>query len=94
MCPSAEVTDGYYPNFVDPVFDQQGNLYGTTSLGGSHGLGNVFKLTHSGGAWTASNIYEFAGPDGAGPYSGLVLDQAGNLYGTTGYGGQFDNGTV
>jgi uncharacterized repeat protein (TIGR03803 family) len=86
--------DGYDPNFVDPVFDQQGNLYGTTALGGSHGLGNVFKLTHSGGTWTASNIYEFSGPDGTAPFSGLVWDQAGNLYGTTGYGGQFDYGTV
>jgi len=86
--------DGGNPNLVDPVFDRQGNLYGTTAIGGSTGIGVVFQLTHTGGGWTENVLHNFTGPDGAYPYSGLIFDQAGNLYGTTGYGGQFNQGTV
>jgi len=72
------------------IQDSAGNLYGTTSAGGS-GLGVVFKLD------TANNetvLHTFDGPDGATPYGGLVRDGAGNLYGTTFAGGASGLGTV
>jgi uncharacterized repeat protein (TIGR03803 family) len=75
------------------VFDQAGNLYGTTAYGGSKDCGVAFELTPiSGGGWTESVLHEFGGSrkgqtDGCHPYSALVLDTAGNLYGTTNTGG-------
>jgi uncharacterized repeat protein (TIGR03803 family) len=77
------------------VFDQAGNLYGTTSIGsvGSFcpsGCGTVFKLTpNSGGAWSETLLHSFTGMQGDGglPPAGLIFDQAGNLYGTTFRGG-------
>jgi len=79
--------DGCGPS-GDLVFDQAGNLFGTTVYGGSPGLGTVFELMPSGGGWTETVIYSFNGEDGQQPwYSGVILDKAGNLYGTTVYGG-------
>jgi uncharacterized repeat protein (TIGR03803 family) len=72
------------------IFDAAGNLYGTTSDGGASGAGTVFKLAHgTNGKWKETVLYSFTGGDldGAFPASGLVLDRAGNLYGTTVYGG-------
>lgn len=85
--------DGRYPWFVDPVFDQAGNLYGTTGGGGSAGDGAVFKLTPAGGGWTESVIHDFTGGDGVSPESGVIFDSAGNLYGTTLLGGLYGDGT-
>jgi hypothetical protein len=70
------------------VFDKQGNLYGATSDGGM-----VYQLAppaKPGGTWTETVLYVFQGNtsgDGATPEGGLVIDSAGNLYGTTAYGG-------
>jgi uncharacterized repeat protein (TIGR03803 family) len=71
------------------VFDKAGNLYGTTELGGSNNQGTVFKMTPtSNGGWTETVLYNFTGgTDGGQPYASLVLDAAGNLYGTTNFGG-------
>lgn len=79
--------DGLVPFIVEPVFDQLANLYGTTYAGGSRSPagGVIFKLSPSGGAWTESTVYSFGGTDH--PYSGVVFDAAGNLYGTTTNGG-------
>jgi len=89
--------DGYSP-YAGLVADKSGNLYGTTYQGGSSGLGSVFELKLSGGVWTETLLYSFAGgtTDGEYPvYSPLVFDAAGNLYGTTEYGGSSCNcGTV
>jgi len=74
--------DGVYP-YAGLVLDAQGNLYGTTVLGGAGGVGTVFKLDTSG---KETVLYSFTMLDGAVPYAGLVLDTQGNLYGTT-YGG-------
>lgn len=73
------------------VSDKSGNLYGTTSEGGgSCYCGVVFELSPGpDAAWTETVLYSFTGgkTDGAFPSGGLVFDGAGNLYGTTQYGG-------
>jgi uncharacterized repeat protein (TIGR03803 family) len=76
-------------------FDAAGNLYGTSSFGGANGLGAVYKLTRSGSGWTEAVIYNFQGAnDGQNPVGGVVPDAAGNLYGTTFFGGANGGGTV
>jgi uncharacterized repeat protein (TIGR03803 family) len=95
----AAALDGQYPE-APVTFDAVGNLYGTTTSGGAAGLGIVFKLTPgAGGAWTETVVHNFAGgSDGANPFGGLILDNSGNLYGTTYVGGGAGvfsgNGTV
>lgn len=82
------------------IFDKTGNLYGTTSYGGSGdcvllgikvGCGVVYKLTppkQKGGAWSESVIYSFkGGKDGYLPNGDLTFDAAGNIYGATEFGG-------
>jgi len=88
-------SDGYEP-IASLIFDQSGNLYGTTSQGGSASSGSVFKLTPNGdGTWTQSVLYSFqGGTDGAHPAARLIFDQSGNLYGTTAFGGSTNQGTV
>jgi len=80
--------DGAAPMTV-PVFDQAGNLYGTTTAGGAYGGGTAFMLTPgANGAWTEYVLHSFAGgSDGLSPWAGLVFDTAGYLYGTTRGGG-------
>ncbi len=80
--------DGYLPG-SSLIFDTAGNLYGTTNIGGIHGYGTVFELVRTqGGAWANRVLHSFgSGDDGALPYSGVILDGAGNLYGTTQEGG-------
>ena len=84
-----DFTDGAYPWFGDLTIDSQGNLYGTTLDGGSYGEGAVYKLTSSNGGWTYQVLYNFpcCGAVGAFPMSGVTLNAAGNLYGTTSAGG-------
>src|SRR6185437_9401206 len=77
--------DGAYPE-APLVIDGSGNLYGTTTGGGNSDLGTAFRLT-PGGIETV--LHSFTGsPDGEYPISGVVLDSAGNLYGTTYQGGR------
>jgi uncharacterized repeat protein (TIGR03803 family) len=77
------------------TLDPQGNLYGTDSLGGAYGDGAVYKLMHSSSGWTETILHDFQGEDdGANPVGGVVLDQAGNLDGTTFDGGINGGGTV
>jgi uncharacterized repeat protein (TIGR03803 family) len=83
--------DGGYP-YATLVRDAAGNLYGTTYIGGSSSYGTVFKVDTSG---TETVLYSFTGgADGGYPFAGLVRDTAGNLYGTTYYGGSSNYGTV
>ena len=88
-------SDGRYP-FGTVVFDSQGNLYGTTAFGGTYNAGTVYKGVRSGGTWNVSVLYSF-GADGNNsltPWAGVVLDSAGNIYGTTLWGGAYRYGTV
>jgi hypothetical protein len=82
--------------FAGVIFDNSGNLYGTTFYGGAYGGrrifaagGTVFELIpQPGGGWTEKLLHSFGnGTDGSNPYGGLILDSAGNLYGTTTQGG-------
>jgi uncharacterized repeat protein (TIGR03803 family) len=94
FCSVSGCSDGIGP-MSGLILDSAGNLYGTTSQGGNaifgcgHGCGTVFQLSpSSGGSWTETVLYAFSdGGDGATPIGGLVLDSAGNLYGTTSSGG-------
>jgi uncharacterized repeat protein (TIGR03803 family) len=88
--------DGRLPHFVAPVFDAEGNLYGTTGLGGANGEGAIFHAVDSGGTWTESVIHSMDDfTEGAYPPSSVVADRAGNLYGVvenspTGFGAVFE----
>jgi uncharacterized repeat protein (TIGR03803 family) len=79
------------------ISDQAGNLYGTTLAGGPFRGGTVFELSppkQQGGAWIFTVLHAFQwGKDGARPYGGVVIDQAGNLYGATSLGGGSKNCT-
>lgn len=87
--------DGMNPSRGDLVWDQQGNIYGTTSSGGASNDGTVYELTCAGNNCTEKPLYSFSGtPDGSGPENGVVLDSTGNLYGTTISGGLYGYGTV
>jgi len=82
------------------IADSKGNLYGTASQGGPSGGGNVFELVkpkRAGAAWSETILYSFGTNgtgDGSAPLGRLAFDAAGNLYGTTSYGGAYGNGTV
>jgi len=75
------VSAGAYP-VGEVVFDQSGNLYGTTNGGGTRGAGTVYELTPSNGTWAAQVLHSFDYSDGENPYDGLTFDAQGNLYGT------------
>ena len=97
FCAKAGCSDGAIPQF-GLIPDAAGNLYGTTSQGGtsnhkcSSGCGVVFEITGKGKEIV---LYSFSGaPDGATPYGNLLLDDAGNLYGTTASGGASGRGTL
>jgi hypothetical protein len=61
-----------------------GNLYGTTEFGGAYNWSAVFKLSLLGTGWAVTILYSFTGwTDGGHPATGLIMDRAGNLYGTT-----------
>ncbi|HEX4080063.1 MAG TPA: choice-of-anchor tandem repeat GloVer-containing protein [Rhizomicrobium sp.] len=74
------------------IEDKSGNLYGTTQGGGASGWGTVFEVSPAG---TETVLYSFSGgSDGAKPLAGLIIDKAGNLYGTTSMGGAYKWGTA
>jgi uncharacterized repeat protein (TIGR03803 family) len=88
--------DGTSPN-AGLVFDSAGNLYGTAFSGGKFGFGTAFELTPTAAEkWTLKVLHNFDGHNstGDGPYGTLMFDKAGNLYGTTVFGGYYDSGMV
>jgi uncharacterized repeat protein (TIGR03803 family) len=89
LCP-----DGGGPQQATPIFDSQGNLYGTVVSGGANNGGAVYELTpppSGSGPWTEALLYSFCQssgcPDGKVPHAGMIFDSNGNLYGTTSDGG-------
>lgn len=74
--------DGAAPWYGDLIFDQQGNIYGTTQLGGPNLAGTVFELTPSGNGYTENVLYTFPNFNEGNPRAGLVMDGNGNLFGT------------
>jgi hypothetical protein len=92
--------DGEWP-LSDLTIDSAGNLYGTTVRGGTGcspdgGCGTVFELERTSQGWKHQVLYRFAGypNDGFSPLAGLIVDNAGNIYGSTASGGTNDDGTV
>jgi uncharacterized repeat protein (TIGR03803 family) len=83
-------TDGQAPE-GGVIFDANGNLYGTTEIGGTNNLGTVFELSPNGSSgWTEKILYSFGAYTGDGQrpeYGSLVFDKQGNLYGVTYNGG-------
>jgi uncharacterized repeat protein (TIGR03803 family) len=76
------------------LLDKSGTLYGMTHLGGQYCSGSVFTLSKNShtGLWTETDIYSFGGAQGWFPmYQGVVMDERGNLYGTTSAGGTGSN---
>jgi uncharacterized repeat protein (TIGR03803 family) len=81
--------DGYTPGNGALITDAKGNLYGTTEVGVAGEWGTVFRLTRgTDDLWREAILYNFKnGPSGGFPAAGVVMDKAGNLYGTTDSGG-------
>ncbi len=85
--------DGRYPH-AGLVFDAAGNLYGTNFYGGTVD-GTVFELSPGSQGWSETVLYSFTGgADGGEPEAGVILNKAGNLYGTASVGGALGWGCV
>ena len=96
FCTQANCTDGKNPYYGSLVQASDGNLYGSTWLGGTatrcpNGCGTIFRIT-TGGSFTTVHAFTFT--DGQLPYSGMIQATDGNLYGTTSSGGGHDDGTI
>jgi uncharacterized repeat protein (TIGR03803 family) len=92
---SAGYNDGGWPE-ASLIMDAAGNLYGTTSGGGTGYGGTVFELSPSGNNWNYRTICNLAtaGDGTGGPWDGVLMDAAGNLYGTTYDEGAYGQGSV
>jgi len=94
FCSQPNCTDGYIPT-GKLVLGANGNLYGTTTSGGTNRWGTFFEITPSGKLTTLYNFCSFSGcPDGYNPQAGVVLGADGNFYGTTTLGGANGVGSV
>ncbi len=92
----ADASTGSFPN-TSLIFDSSGNLFGTTSQGGTSNAGTVFELSpQASGAWQFKVLHSFNSTtgDGTDPVGKLILDSSGNLYGATGEGGDHQLGAV
>jgi uncharacterized repeat protein (TIGR03803 family) len=74
------------------VMDAAGNLYGATGYGGANSYGTLFEI--AAGSGTITTLADFNSGSGPGSEAAITLDAAGNLYGTTAYGGMFPDGVV
>jgi uncharacterized repeat protein (TIGR03803 family) len=94
FCSQSGCLEGDSP-YAGLVQAANGDFYGTTTAGGANNTGTVFKVTPSG---TLTTLYSFCSqsgcPDGAIPYAGLIQATNGDFYGTTGYDGSNNGGTI
>jgi len=90
---SSGTADGNFPQ-AGLVRGKGSSFYGTTSGGGSDGMGTVFTLKPDGSGYAALHSFSASGGDGNGPNGGLIQARDGGLYGTTSGGGAFASGTV
>jgi uncharacterized repeat protein (TIGR03803 family) len=87
--------DGSSPGCCLTFASDGATLFGTTTGGGAAGIGTVFTLTPAGSGYTERVLYAFpSAQDGSRPASGVISDKAGNLFGTTLYGGAANKGTA
>lgn len=86
-------SDGASPQYSSLISDADGNLYGTTTRGGTYGGGVAFRLSPSNGGWKETVLYAFDS-NGSSPSGTLVFDENHDLYGTTAAGGDHGYGTV
>ena len=96
FCSVAGCTDGFNPS-GSLIFDSAGNIYGTTTGGGTSGYGTAFQLAPGAkGQWTETVLHNFLidTHDGIIPLAGMIFDAAGNLYGTAEGGGLFNGGII
>jgi uncharacterized repeat protein (TIGR03803 family) len=97
FCQNSTCPDGSVP-YAPLLMDGSGVFYGTAYGGGANASGVVFRLTKSGTNWVYDVLYDFCAQssctDGSFPGAGLIMDDAGKLYGTTNFGGTHNGGTV
>jgi len=94
LCPESGCIDGDFA-IGGVIFDSAGNLYGTAYGGGAHDAGTVYELSPgTNGKWTQKLLHTFNNTDGSGPEYSMIFDPAGNLYGTTFFGGPASGGVV
>ncbi len=92
--------DGNHPEYGTVIFDQAGNIYGTTLYGGEndncdYSCGTAYEVTPSQSGWTEHLLHSFgSGSDGKAPAGGMIFDSAGNLYGAASGGGAAGHGTI
>lgn len=91
---SFDRTNGAFPLYA-PLIAKDGTLYGTTFEGGADQAGTIFRIAADGKEKVLYSFCKLAGcADGADPYSQLIIDKKGNLFGVTQAGGTNDNGTI
>lgn len=98
FCPQPGCTDGNYPT-SSLIADSAGDLFGTAALGGNAAWGTIFEfIPKATGGYKFKRLHSFCRQanctDGSDPVAGLIIDAAGNLYGTTKFGGAQNGGTA
>ena len=96
FCAAAKCTDGALP-IGDLIVDASGNLYGAANAGGAFGFGSIYEIKHARGpSPNLTVLHSFCAlancADGDQPEAGVIIDGAGNLFGTTALGGSSHNG--
>ena len=87
-------TGGKWP-VAGVTLDAAGDIFGTTQVGGASNSGTVFEIARTGSTYGAPiTLVSLGGSNGAGPEAGVIIDTAGNLFGTTDYGGASGLGIV
>jgi uncharacterized repeat protein (TIGR03803 family) len=97
FCSATNCSDGGLPRGAVLV-GASGGIYGTTGYAGADNAGTIYELTQSNGTWNENTLYTFCSQanctDGNGPFAGVAQDSSGNLYGTTYFGGNANDGVV